>query len=105
MNILQVFIGPVVVIIIVHLIMSVVYKDAEKKDKGFVFNAYKLSYRRKFIRSIWAFPYILLLYIFIYWYGDLTTNEYMVIGFIFILLALLDIATSYMKWKKNEKEA
>lgn len=105
MDILQFFIGPVIVILIAHVIMSIVYRDVEKKDKGFVFNAYKLSDRRMFIRSIWAVPFILVLYIAIYWYGDLTTNEYIVIGIIFILLALLDIATSYVKWKKNEKEA
>lgn len=105
MDILQFFIGPVIAIVILHVIMSVVYKDAEKKDKGFVFNAYKLSYRRRFIRSIWALPFIFLLYIAMYWFGDLTTNEYIVIGIIFILVALLDITTSYMKWKKNEKEA
>ncbi|MFD1032874.1 hypothetical protein [Metaplanococcus flavidus] len=105
MDIIQFFIGPVIVILIVHVIMSVVYKDAEKKDKGFVFNGYKLSDRRRFIRSLWVIPFILVLYIAIYWYGDLTTNEYMVIGIIFILLALLESAISYVKWKKNEKEA
>nr|WP_258554949.1 hypothetical protein [Planococcus sp. (in: firmicutes)]QJS06188.1 hypothetical protein [Planococcus sp. (in: firmicutes)] len=85
--------------------MSIVYKDAEKKDKGFVFIGYKLSYRRKFIRSIWMLPFILVLYIGIYWLGDLTTNEYMTIGVIFLLLVLIDIAISYVKWKKNEKVA
>lgn len=103
MDVLQIFIGPVIVILIVHVIMSIVYRDVEKKDKGFVFNGYKLSDRRRFIRSLWAIPFILVLYIAIYWYGDLTTNEYIAIGIIFILLALLDIATSYVKWKKNEK--
>ncbi|MDN3429183.1 hypothetical protein [Planococcus notacanthi] len=105
MNILQFFIVPVIVVLIVHVIMSSIYKDAEKKDKGFVFNGYKLSYRRSFFRSIWAIPFILLLYIAIYWFGDLTTNEYIAIGIIFMLLALSDIATSYVKWKKNEKKA
>ena len=82
--------------------MSVIYKDVEKKDKGFVLVYHKLSYRRRFIRSLWGIPLISLLYLAIYWLGGLTSNEYKVMGIVFLLLVLLDIVTSYIKWKSKE---
>lgn len=85
--------------------MSVLYKDVEKVDKGFVLNEYKLTYRRRLIRAIWSIPFIFLLYFAIYLLGDLTTSEMEVIGFIFILLALLDIVYNYVKWKKVSRKS
>lgn len=103
-NILLYFIGPMIVVLIVHPIMSAIYKDVEKKDKGFVLSSYKLTYRRRLIRSLWGIPFIPLLYLAIYWIGDLTSKELKIIGTIFLLLILLDIVYNYIKWKKDEKK-
>ncbi len=104
MNILLHLIGPLIAVLIVSTIMSVLYKDVEKKDKGFVINYHKLTYRRRFIRALWGIPLVSLLYLATFRFVDLTSNEYKVIGIIFILLVLLDIAYNYVKWKMNEKE-
>ncbi|WP_416150045.1 hypothetical protein ACM26V_03330 [Salipaludibacillus sp. HK11] len=104
MNVLLYFIGPLIAVLIVNTIMSVLYKDVEKKDSGFVLNYHKLTYRRRLIRSLWGVPILSLLFLYIYWVGDLTSKEYIIIGIIFFLLILLDIAYDYVKWKKNEKK-
>lgn len=105
MDIFLYFIGPVIGVLVVTIVMSKVYKDTEKKDKGFVMNYYKLSYRRRFIRALWGIPMIFIVYIIMYRFSDLTANEYIIIGVIFLLLISWDIVSTYTKWKKNEEEA
>lgn len=104
MDILLYFIGPVIAILIVNTIMSVIYKDVEKKDKGFAINYHKLTYRRRVIRALWGIPFVFIIYLVIYWLGDLTSKEYTIIGVIFFFLLLIDISYNYVKWKKNVKE-
>lgn len=94
---------PMIAVLVVSTIMSKIYKDKEKKDTGFVLNYYRLTYRRRFIRAIWGVPIVSLLFLALYWFSDLTSNEYKVIGIIFFLLFSLDIGYNYTKWKKNEK--
>lgn len=104
MNILLYIIGPLIVVLIVSTISSVIYKDVEKKDKGFVLNYHKLTYRRRLIRCLWEIPLVSIIYLALYWFSDLTSNEYKILGFIFLFLVLLDIAYNYVKWKNNEKK-
>ncbi|MGG0668289.1 hypothetical protein [Sporosarcina koreensis] len=104
MNILPYIIGPVLTVLVVSTVMSILYKDAEKKDKGFVLNYYRLTYRRRLIRAVWGVPIVSLLYLALYWFSDLTSNEYKIIGIIFLSIVLLDISYNYVKWKKNEKK-
>lgn len=86
------------------MIMRQLYKDADKKDKGFVLIYYKLTYRRRMIRTLWSIPFIILLYLALYWLSDLNSNEYKIIGGLFLLLVLFDITYNYIKWKNNEKK-
>ncbi len=105
MNILLFFIVSLIVVLIVQLIMSVIYKDVEKKDKGFVFVYHKLTYRRKFIRGLMNIPLSAILYFAIYWFGDVPANELKMVGAMFLFLILLDLGYNYMKWKKSESLA
>ncbi len=73
---------PVIAAIIVGIIMSRIFRDEEKKDKGFVLLYHKLTYRRRVLRTLWNIPIILLLYLVIYWIGDLNSNENTTIGII-----------------------
>lgn len=104
-DILVYFIGPLIAFLIVNTIMSVMYKDVEKKDKGIVLIYHKLTYRRRLIRALWGALIVILAYLAVYWFGDSTSNEYKIIGSIFLFIVLLDIAYNYQKWKKNEKKA
>ncbi|KGR85428.1 hypothetical protein CD32_09420 [Lysinibacillus odysseyi 34hs-1 = NBRC 100172] len=103
MDILQYFIVSFIVVLLAQIIMSVIYKDVEKKDKGFVFVYYKLTYRRRFIRALWTAPLLFLFYFAIYWFGDLSITEFKIIGVILLLLVVLDISYNYKKWKRQEK--
>ncbi|ALX49491.1 hypothetical protein AOX59_13485 [Lentibacillus amyloliquefaciens] len=104
MNILLYLIGPLIAVFVVSTVMSVIYKNEEKKDKGFVLNYHKLTYRRRLIRAVWGVPIVSLIYLALYWFSDLTSNEYKIIGIIFLFLVLLDIVHNYEKWKRNEKK-
>ncbi len=104
MNILLYFIGPLITVLIISTISSVIYKDVEKKDKGFVLNFHRLTYRRRLIRGLWEIPLVSLIYLALYWFSDLTSNEYKIIGVIFLFMILLDITYNYVKWKNKEKK-
>lgn len=73
-----------------------------KVDKGFELIYWKLSYRRKFIRTLWFTPLTFLLIPFMFLIGDkLFINRIMP-----ILLSLVYIGQliyTYIKWKKEEK--
>lgn len=98
------FIGPIIAVLVVSAIMSSVYKNTEKKNKGFVLNFYRLTYRRRFKRALWGIPLIFPVYLVMYWLSDLTSNEYIIIGIIFLLLISWDVIYNYVKWKKSGEE-
>ncbi|GAA0494147.1 hypothetical protein GCM10008986_20830 [Salinibacillus aidingensis] len=97
MDILLYFVGPVIAVLIVNTIMSVIYKDVEKKDKGFALNYHKLTYRRRFIRALWGIPFVFIIYLVIYWLGDLMS----IIGIIFLFLLLIDTCLQLCKMEKE----
>ena len=74
----------------------------EKVDKGFELVYWNLSYRRKFIRSLWISPICIL---FVY----LCTNlfEEKIIGLFIsvsiILIAIIQIIYTFYKWQSEEK--
>lgn len=104
MSILFYFIAPFIAATIMHTIMYARSKNTEKVNRGFVFNHYKLTYRRRMIRSLWNIPIFILIYLGIYWITDLNSTEYIILGMMFILLGLLDFLYNFVKWQKHEKE-
>ncbi|SOC27530.1 hypothetical protein SAMN05880501_1236 [Ureibacillus xyleni] len=105
MNILPYFFVSLITVFIVNLVMWLLFKDVEKKDKGFVLGYYRLSYRRRFIRSLWGIPFALLVYLALFWLVDLTSIEYILVGAIFLLLIFVDSSYNYIKWKKNGRNS
>jgi hypothetical protein len=74
---------------------------AVKIDKGFCIQYWKLSYRRKFIRTIWMLPFVGLMF--------LIPDQYAVLGMkrnIWIGMALAAVSyqavSTYKKWKEFE---
>ncbi len=47
---------PVIALVIISLMMSPKWKQCEKIDTGIELCYWKLSYRRKFIRTLWMIP-------------------------------------------------
>jgi cell division protein FtsW (lipid II flippase) len=103
-NILVYCLFPVTAAIIVGMIMSRIFRDEEKKDKGFVLFYHKLTYRRRMIRTLWNIPIIFLLFLVINWIGYLNSNEYIAIGIILLLIVLIEFIYNYVKWKKVERK-
>ncbi|MED4057384.1 ATPase (plasmid) [Niallia taxi] len=93
----------VLIVIIVSSILSVVFKNKEKEDKGSVFFYYKLSYRRKLIRTLWTFPVLVISLVAIYRFAGLNKNENLILTISFLIIFLIQVIYNYLKWKKYRK--
>ncbi|MGX2962083.1 hypothetical protein JNUCC23_23055 (plasmid) [Peribacillus sp. JNUCC 23] len=79
------FIVSIVIGLIVTLILSFVFKNASKVDRGVEFNYFKLSYRRKMIRTLASLPIMILLFIVIYSYTDWSMLATILVGLFYVL--------------------
>lgn len=80
----------------------------EKTDKGFQLLYFKLSYRRKFIRSLWIIPFGIILTIFLITNTEIDFINHLIqkiiIPILFVILTVWQLNYNYTKWKKQEKE-
>ncbi|WP_187695398.1 hypothetical protein [Oceanobacillus piezotolerans] len=88
----------------VTLILSLIFKNIEKEDKGFEFFYHKLTYRRKMIRTVWSLPVFVVSLIVIYFFADLILLEFLMVSIFFFVLFLIQLIYNYIKWKKYERE-
>jgi hypothetical protein len=100
MNLLTLLIVVLIVALLGSTIMYLIFKDDDKKDKGFELIYFKLTYRRRFIRVLWGIPIVSLLYLVIYLQGGLISTELKYIGIAFFLIFAIEITYNYVKWKK-----
>ena len=93
---------PFVVTVVTSLILSKRYKKKEKVDKGFEFIYFKLSHRRKMIRTLTSLPIVIITFIIIYYFSDWNLAFYIS----FVLFVSLGLAVqflyNYKKWKTEE---
>lgn len=89
--------------LVVILILSFSYKNKKKVDKGFVFNYYKLSYRRKMIRTLTLLPLMIGAVIIIFYYSDNSFVVNLLIGIALFVLFVIQFFYNYVKWKKYEQ--
>ena len=74
---------------------------SKKVDKGFQLIYWKLSYRRKFIRTLWTIPiFIISIGIIVFLGNGIFISRIMPI--IFIIIFILQIIYNYTMWKKEE---
>jgi len=71
----------------------------EKVDKGFELFYYNLSYRRRFIRTIWMIPFAILTIVLSYSKYPLTAMIYITISIIIVFYAQL--RDNYRKMKEE----
>ncbi|MFJ7736690.1 hypothetical protein ACIQ2D_10130 [Lysinibacillus sp. NPDC097287] len=102
MLILSTFIMLMAIGLLINGILTLIYKNKEKVDKGFTFAYAKLSYRRKLIRTLWSLlimiPVLLMLNLSV----GLHSYEKQSIFLFLVFLFLIQLAYNYYKWKKNE---
>ncbi len=96
---LTVFIA--IIAVIVSLLFGRLYGKSEKVDKGFAFCYWKLSYRRKFIRTLWLIPSLFLAIGLI----QFSFESWLFTGIMGILLGVvwtIQAVYNYKKWKAEE---
>ena len=75
---------------------------ANKVDKGLKINYWKLSHRRKFIRTLWVTPFAFFA-LFLVWYSDRGFWYNVLITVLMVALYIWQLTDTYLKWK-NFKE-
>ncbi|MFD2655209.1 ATPase [Gracilibacillus thailandensis] len=103
-NINFLIIIPVIAVLIVTLIFSLIYKDKEKQDKGFTFSYFKLSYRRKMIRTLTSSPIIIIAIITIYYFSDWSIPVFITFVIFALLVFGVQLGYNYIMWKKKEQK-
>ncbi|MDE6312490.1 MAG: hypothetical protein K2M46_02550 [Lachnospiraceae bacterium] len=69
-----------------------------KVDKGFELCYYNLSYRRKFIRTLWLIPWVLLAPILVYiWMDSLIIS--IALAVVLVVIEIIQATYNYRKWK------
>lgn len=72
----------------------------EKVDKGFELIYYNLSYRRRFIRTLWMIPWSILALCWMHWLG-LQTDTVLLLAGVFTIVNLIQARHNYKKWKEE----
>ena len=74
---------------------------ANKVDKGFELRYWRLSYRRKFIRTLWMIPFLLAAIILIF-VSPLKIVYAVAVSIILLVIFLIRLIYTYKKWKCTE---
>ena len=82
--------------------VEVMSMNDEKVDKGFELSYYKLSYRRRFIRTLWMIPWAILALFGLHWLGYRYTL--VIVGIIFAVVGFVQAFHNYKLWKSEENE-
>ena len=100
------YLGLFVIILVCYLlsfILSKAYKNKKKVDKGLVFVYHKLTYRRKWIRTLWSVPFAILSLIVIKKFGEWPTYIFILFSSFCFVMLLWQFLYSFFKWKKYEQ--
>lgn len=72
------------------------------KDKGFELFYYNLSNRRKFIRTLWLFPFMVLAAALVHWrFSNVITT--IVVSIVMLAVWIGQAVVTYRNWKKEEE--
>lgn len=77
------------------------FDGVKKIDKGFSFNYWKLSYRRKFIRTLWMSPVTVITILGLQLMCDSSLFR-CVIEIALVLSFVIQAIYNYMKWRTEE---
>lgn len=88
--------------LLVMLILSLAFKGKKKTDKGSQFVYYALSYRRKFIRTLWVFPLIAIIFVVFFYSTEVSTTFKVICSIIMIIVFLGQLGYNYYMWKTKE---
>ncbi|MGY0694822.1 hypothetical protein ACW2QC_18910 [Virgibacillus sp. FSP13] len=92
----------ILIILSIVVILSVKNKGKQKVDHGFRFSYFRLSYRRKMIRSIWSALIFIPLLVLALWTTHLDLLALFSFTLIFLLLFIIQAFYNYVMWKKHK---
>lgn len=69
-----------------------------KVDKEFGQSYWNLSYRGKFMRTLWTTPLVISVIIYL-----INSNNHIIITVLLVVIYLWQLIYTYSKWKKEEK--
>lgn len=94
----------IVIVLLIVFILSFISKGKEKKDKGFKFYYFRLSYRRKMIRTLIFLPVVILLFFILDmdFLTGLGTGTIVVFKLLLVITFLVQFTYNYIMWKKFE---
>jgi ABC-type sugar transport system permease subunit len=77
-------------------------RNGERVDKGFEFVYWNLSYRRKFIRTLWVIPFAIIAVILVWmeWKSVLATS---ILTVVIMGIGIAQAIYNYKKWKDIDK--
>ncbi|OEH84663.1 hypothetical protein BHU72_09225 [Desulfuribacillus stibiiarsenatis] len=101
-NIVIVIVIPVIVAVITTFIFSNVYKRKDKVDKGIELNYFKLSHRRKMVRTLISSPILIIGLIVLYFFSNGSLAVYITFVSIVLLALCIQLIYHYKMWKKEE---
>lgn len=90
------FIFPVIIALLVVFILSVISKKKDKVDKGFKFNYFRLSYRRKMIRTLIILPIIVLLFFVMHYFTDWSMRTIVLLELLLLISFIVQL-TPYVR--------
>lgn len=74
-----------------------------KIDKGFCFSYWRLSYRRRFLRTLWMTPLVLL--VPFYAYAQMrSVSLAVVVALVLLIVYGLQLTWNYRAWKREEQD-
>lgn len=65
---------------------------------------YKLSYRRRFIRTLWLIPWMILVLCWMRWLGA-SMFILVPVGILFVVVDFIQALYNYRKWKKADEDS
>ncbi|RAZ80732.1 hypothetical protein DP120_00110 [Planococcus halotolerans] len=92
---------PLAIVLIFIAVMSFIYKDKEKVDKGFKVNFFRLSYRRRMIQSLFSILFVIAAFILAYIMELFTLQILMALVVISVVGGAIELAYNYRMWKKH----
>ena len=91
---------PVFILVVISLLLSKKWDMSEKVDKGIMVCYWKLSYRRKFIRTLWMIP-IAIVIIFYFHTTFQSTLQTCLVATLLAIMLLIQAIYNYRKWKNE----
>ena len=92
-------------LVFISIMVTLIRKRFHREiDQGFVFFFWKLSSRRKFIRTLWLLPLFLTALILV----QITFEDHLftaVIGSEILLIFIVQLAYYYVKWKSDKQSS